>query len=517
MTGNPIFTFVWCGIFASLQPVQSFIMPNRLNNFNDVKINETFDFIVIGSGPSGSVIANRLSEVPEWKVLLIEAGGIALPIVEAPGICSAFQFTNYDWGYRTQQQDGFCSGCINKTLKYAHGKALGGSTIINFMIHVRGNRRDYDRWEAMGNPGWSYEEVLPYFLKSEDAHLDKSDPGYHNSGGYLSVTDVPYRTKLVDYVVQAAQEAGYPYVDYNGKEQMGVSYVQAHLRNGRRCSADKAFLRPVMDRKNLKILTNSRVVKILIDPVTKETYGVKFAKRKKYYYAFAKKEVISSAGGLNSPQLLMLSGVGPKDHLEELDIPVLADLPVGKKMYDHSTFLGILFEINQKIVFVYDEVITSIKEITDFAVLGKGQITSIGGVEALLYFKSNVSTDPDPLYPDMEFIVLGASISADNGVIMRKMFNIPIETYNKIWKKYETTPAYQIMPMLVHPRSVGYIKLKSKNPFHWPKSYANFFSDPENHDIKTYIAAIREMQRLNRTPTMRKLGATLITIPIPGE
>ncbi|CAG9840221.1 unnamed protein product [Diabrotica balteata] len=325
------------------------------------------------------------------------------------------------------------------------------------MLHVRGNRRDYDKWANLGNPGWSFKEVLPYFLKSEDFNVDGGDEGFHNKGGYLSISDVPFRTGLVDALVKSGQESGYPYVDYNGKEQIGVSYVQAHLRNGRRCSAEKAFLRPAAARSNLKILTNSRVVQILIDLFTKKAYGVQYAKDKKYFNVFAKREVIVSAGGLNSPQLLMLSGIGPREDLEQL-----------------------------------------------------------GGVEGLLYFKSKVSDDPDPLYPDVELIFLAGTIAADNGHLYTKLFNVPRDTYDRIWKMYEKKPAYQIMPMLTHPKSFGFIKLASKNPFRWPKYYANFLSDPQNHDIKTFIAAIREIQRISTSPTLKQLGATIVRTPLPG-
>ncbi|XP_050517328.1 glucose dehydrogenase [FAD, quinone]-like [Diabrotica virgifera virgifera] len=507
---------LWQICFVSTLIPPSYINVQIDNAFSKSITNQTFDFIVIGSGPTGSVIANRLSEVPEWNVLLIEAGTIPSAISDIPAICGHFQFTGYDWGYRTERQNGFCKGCIRNSLKYGHGKVLGGTSIINFMIHVRGNRRDYDRWAKMGNPGWSYQEVLPYFLKSEDAHIERADAGYHKKGGYLTISDVPFRTKMIDALVQSAQECGHPYVDYNGKEQLGVSYVQTHTRNGRRCSAEKAFLRPVAHRSNLKILTNSKVVKILIDPTTKSAYGVQYARKKKYYNAFASKEVIVSAGGLNSPQLLMLSGIGPKEHLQEFDIPVIANLPVGKKMYDHPSFMGMGFEIDEEIVLRQDEVLTNVTEILTFLKLGNGTMTSIGGVEGLIYMKSKISTDPDPLYPDMELILLGGNLASDNGHLLRRMFNIPRDIYEKVWKIYESKPMYQIMPMLVHPKSVGYVKLASKNPFHFPKFYANFFSDPENKDIKTFIAALREVQRMSQSPTMKKLGTRLIQTPIPG-
>ncbi|XP_072399341.1 glucose dehydrogenase [FAD, quinone]-like [Diabrotica undecimpunctata] len=478
--------------------------------------NQTFNFIIVGSGPTGAVIANRLSEVPEWNVLLIEAGPVPTDLTDIPSLCGSFSFTDYNWGYRAERQEHFCRGCINKTLKYSHGKVLGGTSIINFMLHVRGNRRDYDKWANLGNPGWSFKEVLPYFQKSEDFNVDGGDEGFYNKGGYLSISDVPFRTGLVDALVKSGQESGYPYVDYNGKEQIGVSHVQAHLRNGRRCSAEKAFLRPAAARSNLKILTNSRVVQILIDRFTKKAYGVQYAKDKQYFNVFAKKEVIVSAGGLNSPQLLMLSGIGPKEDLEQLDIPVIADLPVGKKMYDHPAFLGLTYEINQNIVLVQDEIFGNVTEVFKFWKLGTGALTCTGGVEGLLYFKSKVSDDPDPLNPDVELIFLAGTIAADNGQLYTKLFNVPRDTYDRIWKIYEKKPAYQIMPMLTHPKSFGFVKLASKNPFRWPKYYANFLSDPQNHDIKTFIAAIREIQRISTSPTLKQLGATIVRTPLPG-
>ncbi|XP_072375644.1 glucose dehydrogenase [FAD, quinone]-like, partial [Diabrotica undecimpunctata] len=331
-----------------------------------------------------------------------------------------------------------------------------------------------------------------------------------------------------------------------------VSHVQAHLRNGRRCSAEKAFLRPAAARSNLKILTNSRVVQILIDPFTKKAYGAQYAKDKQYFNVFAKKEVIVSAGGLNSPQLLMLSGIGPKEDLEQLDIPVIADLPVGKKMYDHPAFLGLTYEINQNIVLVQDEIFGNVTEVFKFWKLGTGALTCTGGVEGLLYFKSKVSDDPDPLNPDVELIFLAGTIAADNGQLYTKLFNVPRDTYDRIWKRYEKkasisrrrtkyaylklplnrqineSPAYniakncaianilEIMPMLTHPKSFGFVKLASKNPFRWPKYYANFLSDPQNHDIKTFIAAIREIQRISTSPTLKQLGATIVRTPLPG-
>ncbi|CAH2013120.1 unnamed protein product [Acanthoscelides obtectus] len=491
--------------------------PRYLDQQHSKDSNE-FDFIIVGSGPSGAALANRLSEQNGWQILLLEAGDEASKIVEWPFLCGALEFTKYNWGYKAEKMEGFCRGCIDGRMEWPHGKALGGSTIINYMIYVRGNRLDYDRWEAMGNPGWSYNDIFPYFLKSEDANISQTveDAGFHRKGGYLGVSDIPFRSEAVDAYVEAAKEAGYPFVDYNGRRQIGVSYVQSNTKNGRRVSSESAFLRPIRNRKNFTVRTGSHVTRVLIEPRSKKAYGVEYVRNGRKYKAIAKKEVIISAGSLNSPQILMLSGIGPKQHLQQVGIPVIKDLPVGRKMYDHATFVGLTFTANQSIVHDLAYYLSNPATYAEYLKRGTGPIAQIGGVEALTYIKTNVSDDPNPTMPDIELIFIGGALSSDAGIIYRRMFNIPRRTYDKLWKPLEGKPAFQVYPMLFHPKSIGYIKLRSKNPFDPPKFYPNYFSDPENHDIKTMIAAIREIQRIMQSPAMQMYGAKIMDTPIPG-
>nr|CAI5856044.1 unnamed protein product [Callosobruchus analis] len=434
---------------------------NVFSHYNDdfppKKVPEEFDFIIVGAGPSGSVLANRLSEIEGWSVLLLEAGGepslITRIVTSAPILSS----TEYDWGYYAEKQDGFCSGCTRKRVKLARGKCLGGGSCINYMIYSRGNRLDYDLWEAMGNPGWSYKDVLPYFLKSEGASIAVNDSGYHNKDGPLGVSDLPYRTKSATVFLEAAQEAGYPYVDYNGKHEIGTSYAQTTMRNGLRSNAEISFLRPVRHRKNLTIRREAHVTKILIEPATKQAYGVEYVKNKKVYRVFCRKEVIVSAGSLNSPQLLMLSGIGPKDQLEEL-----------------------------------------------------------GGADSLVWLKTNLTDQDYPTLPDIELMFEPVFMGTDFGMFMRINFNVGDEIYDTFWKPFLGKPAFQVVPMLMHPRSRGRMRLRSKDPFEAPKYFENFFSDPEGLDIKRIIVAVRETQRIASQPTFQKYGAKLIDIPIPG-
>ncbi|CAG9824318.1 unnamed protein product, partial [Phaedon cochleariae] len=478
--------------------------------------NATYDFIVVGSGPTGSVIANRLTEDGRWSVLLLESGDEAGVITNPPVFAGAIEFTKYNWEYRSEPQEGFCRGCIDGRMQYPHGNVMGGSSTINYMMYTRGNKLDYDRWAAMGNPGWSYDEILPYFLKSEDAHIAIRDDRYHQEGGYLGVSDVPYRSKVSGVYIEAAEEAGHPYVDYNGARQLGVSYIQTTTKDGRRSFAEKAFIRPVRQRSNLRVQTKCRVSKILIDQATATARGVEYISRGRTHEAFANKEVILSAGVLNSPQVLMLSGIGPKDHLDSLGIPVLRDLPVGRQLYDHASYPGLVFTLNESIAIHQISSLLNPLTYTDYLFRGRGFLTTIGGVEAITFFKSNVSTDPDPSYPDMELFFVGGSLATDFGLYYRKKFNVPPRIFNKIFLPLIFTPTYQIFPLLIHPKSVGYIELRSKNPMDSPRFYTNYFSDPENHDVKTFIAGIREAQRISQSPALQKYAATLVSTPVPG-
>ncbi|XP_031330236.1 glucose dehydrogenase [FAD, quinone]-like isoform X2 [Photinus pyralis] len=480
----------------------------------EVRSDGAYSYIVVGSGSGGAVVANRLSEDPNVKVLLLESGGPPMARTEKPVTASVEQFTRQNWNYLMEKQDNFGLGLVDGIMGYPRGRVLGGTTVINYMIHIRGNKADYNRWANLGNPGWSYDEVLPYFRKSEDSTVKISDEKYRGHGGLLSVSDVPYRTESVHAFVKACQEAGYPYVDYNGRNQLGVSYVQGALRGGRRCSAEKAFIRPARARPNLRIRLNSHVTKVLIEPGTKRAFGVEYLHSNQRYVVNATIEVILSAGAFHSPQILMLSGIGPRDHLLELGIPLVQDLPVGKNLYDHLTFLGLMFTVNKPIVAPFWDTF-SIRSLLEFLLFGRGPMTSLGGVEALAYFKTNVTSYPED-YPDMELIFIGGGLHTDSGTIYRRMFRVSDAWYYPLWQPLEAKYAYSILPMHLHPKSHGHMKLRSTKPLDPPRFYGNYLTDPNNEDVKEFIAAVRESQRIMRSPALQRYGAEQVKTVVPG-
>lgn len=339
---------------AFIRVLIELLRPDIVDKEHRVKIVPTenifhsYDYVIIGGGSAGSVVANRLTEDHESTVLLLEAGGDEPVIADVPGMCAYLQETDLDWRFRTEPSSKYCLAMNNNQCYWSRGKALGGCSMHNRMMYHRGNRRDYDNWEKLGNPGWGYKHVLPYFKKSENMTIPslRNSP-YHGTNGYLTIEKWRHTSPLPEYILAAAHEIGYDEVDVNGESQTGFSYIEATLRNGLRCSTAKAFLRSASHRENLYVSTDSMVDKILVNEDTKTAYGVQFRRGGKEYTVYARKEVILSAGSIQSPKILLLSGIGPKQHLTETGIRCIHDSPgVGENLQDHVIMGGLDYLID---------------------------------------------------------------------------------------------------------------------------------------------------------------------------
>lgn len=398
---------------------------------------------------------------------------------------------------------------------FPRGKGLGGSSIINYMIYNRGNRNDYDRWAAAGNTGWSWAEVFPYFLKSERSTLDNISPKNHNRNGWWNVEYNQFRTVLAKGFVDAHKYLGMNEIDYNSGDQLGVSFLQASTVRGKRHSAYKAFLEPILHRSNLHIMVNTRVTKILIDPKTKTAFGAEFLRNRKRFHVTARKEVILSAGTFASPQLLILSGIGAKSDLSRLGITIVKELQVGKVLYDHVCHLGPTFIVNTTGASLNTKRALMPDVILEY-VNGRGPLTVPGGVEALSFIQTNLRNDRGPSVPDVELIFVSGGFHSDEGAGISRGMRIKEEIYNTVYRQLEDTKidTFSVMPMLFHPKSVGYLSVKSTNPFHWPKIYPNYFKHPD--DVEKLLEGIKYSIKLSQTPPFQRLGARIHSVPLPG-
>jgi choline dehydrogenase len=345
-----------------------------------------FDYIIVGAGSAGCVLAGRLSENPNNRVLLLEAGGNDWhPFIHMPaGLAKLNGIDGINWSFETEPEPQL----HNRRLYWPRGKVLGGSSSINAMCYCRGHRKDYDAWQQSGCDGWGFSDVLPYFLKAEDQENGSSD--YHGTGGPLSVQNLRHTNPLSQVFLDAASQAGHPLTgDFNGPAQRGFSYYQVTQRNGKRCSTSAAYLRPSMGRPNLVVSTHSLVERVIMEGT--RARGVKYRRKGKFLSASGG-QVILAGGAINSPQLLMLSGIGPASHLQSHNVNVVVDLPgVGQNLQDH---LDICTLVNCKRPISYDQ-------LSDIAVglrylFGKKGPGSSNIAEAGGFIVSKYATDDRP-------------------------------------------------------------------------------------------------------------------------
>lgn len=362
--------------------------------------------------------------------------------------------------------------------------------MLNAMMYVRGNRKDYDRWASLGNPGWNFDAVLPYFLKSEDMRdPNLAQSPYHNAGGYLTIEPFHSISVLADIVFEAGREMGLlnPDNDANGRSQFGFSQTQGTIRDGLRCSTAKAFLRPTAHRPNLHIALNSFVEKVLIDSTTSRAYGVRFSRGSELRDVYASREVILSAGAVQSPQLLMLSGVGPALHLEEHGIDVIQDSPgVGENLQDHIANGGTIYLINNPLSedtlsYIVPKVL-NFNTIREFVFGNTGPLYAMPASEVMLYINSKFQ-DPAEDWPDLQIFFASYSDIADGGMFSRRGSGVTIDYYAQVYESHLYKDAFMIIPLVMRPKSRGRITLNSADPRDHPIIFANYFDAPIDLEI----------------------------------
>ncbi|CAG9831003.1 unnamed protein product [Diabrotica balteata] len=440
----------------------------------NLKDGDEFDFIVIGSGSAGSVVANRLSENPNWRVLVLEAGGYPSATSDIPILLYSLQETEEDWQYKIEPSEKACLSFKDGRCRWTRGKVLGGSSTLNAMLFTKGNQRDYDQWAELGNTGWSWKDVKKHFAKIDESAIcshkyDAGDP-------------------IKNAIIKAYKQQGYRHHEKQSPEDpIGSIETTVCIKDGMRNNAAKAFLGNFKKRQNLLISLHSFVQKILIDPKTMTAYGVKIKIGSKILNLKSNKEIILSGGTINSAQLLMLSGIGPRTHLEDLGIYVAKDLPVGKYLQDHIMHYGFDISLSPNSMLPEHQYSRSHK--------------SLGFI----------NTRNDSIYPNIQY---HHTLFPQNDALLLPTVCQGAGLKESIVKsKLDSLKSGNLLALyttLLNPKSTGRITLKSKFPEDKPIIDAGYFTDEQDDDLHVMLEGIRFLEKLIESPEIQKFGAQII-------
>jgi choline dehydrogenase len=429
-----------------------------------------YDYIIVGAGSAGCVLANRLTADGRYSVLLLEAGPPdTYPWIHVPiGYAKTMFDARFNWCFYTEPDPGM----NGRKIYWPRGKTLGGSSSINGLIYVRGQREDYDRWAAAGNAGWGYDEVLPYFKRLE--HAVGGDPAYHGRDGPLWCTPIGRRHELIDAVVAGAGELGIARNDdFNGAAQEGAGYYHLSTRRGWRCSTAVAYLRPARRRQNLRIETGAQATRIAFNG--RRASGVSYRRRGAAHTALARREVLLCAGALQTPQLLQISGVGPEGLLRGFNIPLVHELPgVGENLQDH---------LQARVIYECTRPITTNDDLASFwRTIGMGidYLFTRDGPMAVGINQGGIFARacPDATTPDVQFHI--ATLSSD-------MAGSPTHAFS----------GFTMSVCQLRPQSRGWVRIRSADPMAAPAMQANYLAT--RADQETLIAGIRLARRLAAT------------------